>query len=270
LLFINFIKQLSLEWKKIAKEIKQIKPQLHAKISNFLFNKELGTIKGNKEIYWGIHNKFQFGWSSPELKVWIDRGNDPFTLLLPKEKRKIIDSKNIDRFKDLVHIFKNEIEIRAEGKKFKHILKSIKKKKLGNEFKVIFDKSVDGVEFYTDVDHLKQGLEKIFDEMAIRTEFPNIHISASKNIEDGYIDVKIVHIDSYPDKESSELVEEINNGDFSDIKNSFESLCDWSIETKCEDGQYKIDYLKIDEKEVVCKESKEELQGFTHILRFYR
>lgn len=266
----DFIKQLSSEWKKISKGIKQIKPQLHAKISNFLFNKELGATKDNKKVYWGIHNKFQFGWSSPELKEWIDNGNDPFTFLLPKDKRKTIDNKNIDRFKDLVHVFKNEIEIRAEGKRFKQLLKEIKKKKLGSEFKVVFDKSIDGVEFYTDVDHLKQGLEKIFDEMAIRTEFPNIKISASKNIEDGYIDVRIVHIDSYPDKESSELVEEINNGDFSDIKKSFESLCDWSIETKCEDGQFKIDYLKTDEKEVICEESKEELQGFTHILRFYR
>ena len=137
-------------------------------------------------------------------------------------------------------------------------------------FKVTFDKSIDGVEFYTDVDHLQQGLEKIVDEIALRTEFPNIHISASKNIEDGFIDIKIVHIDSYPNKESQELVEEVNNGDFADIRKSFLSLCDWSIETKCEDGQYKIDYLKIDGEKVVCIKSKVELQGFTHILRFYR
>ena len=37
---------------------------------------------------------------------------------------------------------------------------------------------------------------------------------------------------------------EINDGDFKTISERFCSLCDWSIEAKCVDGNYRINFLR--------------------------
>jgi hypothetical protein len=266
--FDVFIKQVSSEWKKVKDELKELKPQLAAKISSFLFRKNLGEkdSKGHL-IAWGEYS-VEFGWSSKELKVWSNNENDPFNFVLPEHYRKIINDNSIDRFKDIVQLFKNEIEVRSEEKRIKQIFRTIKKNKLGKEFKLKLDKSLDGIDFYTDVQHLKNGLAKIFEEIAKRTQYPQIKIEASKNISEGYIDISIIHIESFSNKESIELLAEVEDGDFSDIKKSFCSLCDWSIRDKFSDGSFQVNYLGEYENKI--NKIDEEIEGFTHILRFYK
>lgn len=270
--FDHFLEEVEKEWNKIAHEIIAIKRQLSAKIYNFIFQKELGsTDSDGRDIYWGMH-KIKFGWSSPELKEWCDEGNNPFLYLLPKDKRIPKDKSfnSIDRFKDVVELFKNEIEIKDDKKQLKKLLRDLKKEYLGNEFSVKIDPSIDGVTFYTDVQHLRYGLAKIFEEIAKRTEYPEIKIVAEKNIDDGYIDIKIIHLGSSSNKMSKELLDTIKTGDFADIKKFFTSLCDWSVVVNCEDGSYKIDYLNMYSTDVEIHQYNEDIDGFTHILRFYR
>ena len=133
------------------------------------------------------------------------------------------------------------------------------------------DKSLDGIDFYTDVQHLKNGLAKIFEEIAKRTQYPQIKIEANKNISEGYIDISIIHIESFSNKESIELLAEVEDGDFSDIKKSFCSLCDWSIRDKFSDGSFQVNYLGEYENKInKINKIDEEIEGFTHILRFYK
>ncbi len=268
--FDKFIKQINDEWKKIKGELKALKPQLTAKISNFIFRENLGEKDSNDRlIAWGEYN-VEFGWSSKELKVWCDNGNDPFDFVLPEHYRKMINDKSIDRFRDIVQLFKNEIEIRSEEKRIKKIFRKIKKDKLGKEFKLKLDKSLDGIDFYTDIQHLKKGLVKIFEEIAKRTQYPQIIIKADKNINEGYIDISIIHVGSFSNKESHELIDEVKDGDFADIKKSFCSLCDWSIQDKFSDGLFQVNYLGKDENEIKLQPIDQEIEGFTHILRFYK
>ena len=62
---------------------------------------------------------------------------------------------------------------------------------------------------------------------------------------------------------------ETENGDFADIKESLTNLCDWSIESHCEDGNFRVNYLHSNNVKDIEPLEKEPI-GFTHILRFYR
>ncbi|MCM8763708.1 MAG: hypothetical protein NC927_01305, partial [Candidatus Omnitrophica bacterium] len=113
----HFMECLKEDWKKINKSLKEISPRLHAKISNFLFNEKLGQKKekGYNES-WGEY-KLQFGWSSPQLKTYMDKNpdHDPFTYPIPNEiikKEKL----ELNYFKDYAEVFKNEIEFREDSK----------------------------------------------------------------------------------------------------------------------------------------------------------
>ncbi len=266
--FDKFMDQLKNEWNKLKNELRSLKPQLTAKISNFMFRKDLGEKDSNgRLIAWGEYN-IEFGWSSKELKEWCNNGEYPAKFFLPDHYRKMINGKSIDRFENIVQLFKNEIEIRSEEKRIKQIFREIKNDKLGKEFKLKLDKSLDGIDFYTDVQHLKNGLAKIFEEIAKRTQYSQIKIKANKNISEGYIDISIIHIGSFSNKESIELIAEVEDGDFSDIKKSFCSLCDWSIRDKFSDGSFQVNYLGEYEYEI--NKIDEEIEGFTHTLRFYK
>ncbi len=265
--FDKFIRDIGKEWKKISNDLKNLKSKTSAKINNFLFRNDLGE-KDDEDrlIVWGEHH-IAFGWSSPQLKVWCNEGHDPFKFFLPDEYRKRINGKSIDRFRDIVWLFKNEIEIRTEDKRLKEVFREIKKDILGKDFKLSLDKSLDGVDFYTDVQHFKNGLRKIFQGASTRTQYPQINIKAKKN-DKGYVDIYITHIDSFSNKEPKELSQEIENGDFEDIKESFRSLCDWSVQDRYLDESIIVDYLGEISKESF--EVEDTIDGFTHILRFYR
>jgi len=262
----NFIKKNNTAWKLISNNLKKIKPQLSAKINNFLFRDNLGE-KDDEDrlITWGEHN-IEFGWNSKELKVWCDNGNDPFKFFLPDKYRREINGKSIDRFRDIVNLFKNEIEVRTEEERLKEIFREIKKDILGKDFKLSLDRSLEGIDFYTDVQHFKNGLRNIFQEIATRTQYPQINIKAEKNIDERYVEIYITHIDSFSNKESKELLKEVENGNFADIKKSFCSLCDWSVQDRCSDGTFEVHYLG----ESSNKPPIDNIEGFTHKLRFYR
>ena len=265
----NFLKEIKIEWNKVNNRLKELTPRLHAKIISFLFSKKLGTLNltdnRNKVWRWGM-SQIQFGWSSPKLREWTKEGNSPFSYVLDEKYRKKIDGKSIDRFSDIVEVFKNEIEIRSDNNQLKKLFISKQKKYLGFDFNVEFV-NLEGVDFYTDVQHLDFGLNEIFKEIKQRKLFPKIKIEAIKNIEAGFIELCITHIDSFPNKTKEEMIKEVEDGDFSKIKEKFTSICDWSIASKLSDGNYKINYLGGEES---FEKLNEEPIGFTHILKFYK
>jgi len=263
----NFLKEIRIEWNKYEKKIKILTPRLHAKIVSFLFSKKLGmfNLEDNRNKSWGM-NSIEFGWSSPELIKWTDDGNSPFSYVLDEKYRKKINGKSIDRFSDVVEIFKNEIEIRSDNNQLKKLFISKQKEYLGFDFDVEFI-NLEGIDFYTDVQHLDFGLNEIFKEIKKRKIFSKIKVEVIKNIKAGFIELYITHINSFPHKTRDEMLKEVEDGDFSKIKEKFTSICDWSIVSKLSDGNYKINYLGGEEP---FEELNEEAIGFTHILKFYK
>lgn len=262
----EFIKQIKVEWRKINKDLKKYSKNLHAKINSFLFNTNLGG--KNKKGYieaWG-ENKVKFGWSSPDLKEWCASGAIPFEYRL-KDGASLKVGTDIETFYDLcMKVFKHEIEIKTDNNRLKNLFLDIADKQLGFDFKVV-DKNLEGKDFYTDVQWLKSALNKIFEEIKKRTTHPDIIISAAD--EDNVLEIKIIQIGAVPNKTSEQLIDRKDKGSFGSIATELCSLCDWSIEAKCDDGNYKINYLK--SSEVASFENiNKEPKGFTHILRFYK
>lgn len=272
--YLDYIEKLKLAWKKIDKPLKNLSIRLHAKINSFLFSEKLGTQKDENHNYtWG-DNQITFGWSSPELRDWCldttkkTKGNNPFDYQLDEKYKKEVNGKTIATFYDIcMNVFKHEIEIRSEVNQLYKIFMDFKKS-LGSKFSIKIDSQLKGQDFYTDVHWLKGGINTIFSEIKKREQQNKIEIQLKED-NDIFLELHIIQFDSFSDKQVHKLKLEINDGDFKTISERFCSLCDWSIETQCLDGNYRINFLRdkrIDLIETIDYKPK----GFTHILRFYK
>ena len=104
--------------------------------------------------------------------------------------------------------------------------------------------------------------------MKKREDFKNIEVTTTE-LDDRSIEIKIIQIDSFANKNANDMFEEVNNGDFADIKESLKNLCDWSIESSFEDENFRVNFLHSNNvKDIEILETKP--LGFTHILRFYK
>ena len=66
------------------------------------------------------------------------------------------------------------------------------------------------------------------------------------------------------------MIQKVKGGDFADIKNNLKNLCDWSIENRDSNGKiYRVNYLISKPLERI-EYIDEKIEGFTHILRFYK
>lgn len=265
--FDDFIEKIKIEWKKISKDIAIVSPRLYAKIHSFLFNPLLGKEKKNGEIdSWGLH-QIKFGWSSPQLKEWTDKGNPPFEYELEKDLIQEIDGKTISIFMHIVEIFKKEIEIRTAQNDLKNIFYK-KINFLGPDFSIKL-KDLEGVDFYTDVQWFQKALNQIFSEIKTRAEHPEVNIGVIKNTELKTVEIYISQVGSMPNKTVNEMKEEIEDGHFETIYTSLKSLCDWSIEAEFSDGAYRINYLT--DTDLISTQKLDPIPaGFTHILKFYK
>jgi len=267
----NFLKQVKKEWFKINKDLKEIAPRFKSKIYGFLLNEKLGEKNDNGfNKAWG-ENKIEFGWSSPKLKEWCsDNKKLPFDYELDKELKKEVNGQDIEKFGDIVKLFKQEIEVKSDLISLKKIFRDIVSKNLGSDFNITYSEELETVDFYTDVHWLKIGIQQIFEEIKKRTQYPNIVIEATSNIEKREIEIRIIQKESVSDRGSKEMFERANvQGNISEIKKAFCSLCDWSVESKFRDGNYRINFLA-DEIIENIEPLKNEPIGFIHILRFYK
>ena len=101
-----------------------------------------------------------------------------------------------------------------------------------------------------------------------KRKYKNIEL-ITRELEDRSIEIIITQIGSVADKNVKTLLEDVNDGDFADIKKALTNLCDWSVESICEDGSFRINYLHSNNVKDI-EQLETEVKGFTHILRFYR
>lgn len=264
----NFLNEVKNTFDSIDEDLKRLSPNLHEKITKFLFSDQL-----NQDNTWGL-NRMSFGWSSPELKAWAkieeskQNGKKAIYFPLPDANISQINGSTVTTFDDVCNVFKNEIEIRDDGK-LSMLLEVLEEDILGFDFEVEY-KNLDNLSFYTDVDYLRNGLVKIFEQFKddSRKEYNLITIEAVPEEKGQFIDLFISQKGSEATKEPSALAKEIKDGDFQDIRTSFLSLCDWSILVKYQNSYYKIDYLSPNTETTVSEVSTAP-DGFTHQLRFY-
>lgn len=265
----KFINEVKLTFEELEDDLKYLSPNLYEKITKFLFADNLSS-----NNTWGF-NRIGFGWSSPELKEWAYREESKQdgkkAIYFPLEEKYVqqINGKTITTFEDVCNVFKNEIEIRDDDK-LSMLLEELEEEILGFDFEVEYI-NLENISFYTDVEYLKNGLTKIFEQFKdeTRKEYNHILIEAISCEEGNYTDLFITQINSSTKKDSNTMMKEIDNGDFQDIRKTFLSLCDWSIIGKFKDGFFKIDYLSLENENVIKEEINSIPSGFTHKLRFY-
>ncbi len=265
----NFMIEVKKTFETIDDDLKFLSPNLYEKISKFLFSDQL-----NENNTWGM-NRIGFGWSSPELEQWAYKeeskadGKKAIYFQLPNEHVKQVDGKTISNFDDVCNVFKNEIEIRDNGK-LSMLLEDLEEEVLGFDFEVEY-KNLSNISFYTDVEYLRNGLIKIFEQFKVdsRKEYNSIIIEAIPGENGKYIDLFITQVGSNATKSPDALVNEIENGDFQDIRASFLSLCDWSILGEYQNDFFKIDYLSADTEKINVTRPIAVPDGFTNQLRFY-
>ena len=259
--FDNFISEVKKQWDSIKNDLEKLSPNLYKKICTFILDKN-----PSKDYSWCSQADINIGWSSLEgLKEWCDSGNDPFKFKLKKSFR--VNDKTINTFGKVIDLFKQEIEMRDDFNTLSNILLKIKKQ-FKQTLTINYDNNKLNKQFYTDVQNIKEALKTILKQMEKRAESNKecnqIEISLSYP-DSGYYELNIKQKNSFSPLKPQELLEEVKDGDFEDIKNKLENLCDWSIENK----KNRINYL-ISNNIKNIEELDAEVDGFTHILRFYK
>lgn len=247
--------------KKEFDEAKRKNPDVYSKllrrVEEFAFKEKPNwTIrKGKKET------TINLGWKSKEFIDW-----EASSLVHP-----CMDSVWNTK---MIEPFKKTIEVR-DGMLLEIIEETISlvfSKEDLDIFVINYDKTnlLSG-RFFTDVDWFGQAIYKILSgtkKKAEKNGFYNISIEYKEVFENNYKCLKIIHLDSKPNRssESNDLI----SGDFKDIRSVLWSLCNWAIEAEFSNG-FRRKYLLWDTniKETSFEIPKEEVKGFTHLLLFY-
>ena len=254
-------------YSKFSKPLKGLSENLNGKIYNFLFNKEIaksgwGDINPKKRIY--------FGWSSPELLEACknDISLNPEDFILPEKFQIQRSGKTLQKFKHIIDVFKNEIEVRDENsallnlilQKHDNYLISFSAPKVSN---------LENKTFYTDIQWLSKALDLIFEGIQKYPQHPVVEYTVNENNNDILV-LTILHRNSF--KYGLSIYDDklnLKRGDFSTIKDRLRNLCDWCIESEFAEGAYRINYL-VSDNENPAHEKIISAEGFKHILTFYK
>lgn len=263
--FENFLNKIKSEFKEM-KDLKDLNKQLWSKILSFLLNKKVGNSG------WGIH-RIKFGWSSPELlqEMRLNPNQKPENLVIPLKAQFHLKTNKgiqlIQKFQQVIDIFKNEIEIRDENSALLELILEMHDNYLeGFEIKQI--SNLENKNFYTDVDYLRKALSLIFENIQKRRKFNTV--SYILNEDSNTYTLEILHIGSFVKGRSiKDQKLSLKYGDMSTIKDRLKNLCDWSIESEFIEGPCRINYLVSDEDSEPYTKIKE-AQGFKYIFTFYK
>ena len=257
--FNGFIKKVNSQRETFEEELEELSPSIHRKIYNFLLNKD------PKSQGWLAKDNISIGWSSLDgLEKWCNDGNNPFDFKLSTSF--IVNKREIARFGDVINLFKQEIEIRKEYHMLQNFFMDIQENM--SDFYSIETAKLNNKNFYADVESFRIALHKIFSEIQKR-EFAEIKVEAVDTTGE-YIDIKIIQVGSFSLNSEAEMLKEVEDGDFADIKKLLTNLCDWSIESSFQNESYRINYLKSDKKTLELEQLDYQPKGFTHRLRFYK
>lgn len=221
----------------------------YVKIKNFLLSEENDS--------WS-QEQITIGWRSPQLRTWCE--NNPglwpstsdlleyapgFTFEEPMEFKNF----SAANFREIIKKFKKEFQFRNDYP-IELFLKEI-----AFDYPVLdFEFDVpSGIEFYTDVEKIKQAIKDILNVSSVKVIEENINnkikfILREENIVNGsQISLSIKHEGFSIKKSASTYIDrhlKSNEGDFySKLKNKLDGVVDWKLKARFEDGYYEISLL---------------------------
>lgn len=264
--FDGYMDAVKKQFESIKNELEELSPNLYKKVYTFLLE-----TNPDEHYSWCHKTHVKIGWSSLDgLQEWCDNGNKPesFTLKKPICYEEDFETRKLTKFKDIINLFKQEIEIRANFNNLENLFAN-QVEALGSNFNLDLSAAKLSRQFYTDVEKFSNALDRIFADMGTRIEYSNIKVITTE-LEDRSIEIKITQIDSYSSMSSTALLQRAKQaGDISEIKNALINLCDWSIESSFEGENFRVNFLHSNNvKDIEILETKP--RGFTHILRFYK
>ncbi|WP_051349489.1 reverse transcriptase domain-containing protein [Chryseobacterium gregarium] len=261
----DFLIMAEREYKTISYDLSILSKPLNAKIWTFLFSDNFS------KNGWGMFN-VRFGWNSMELHKYLNGNpnNKPESYILPEEFQQNIKKYGksflIQSFKNVIDLFKNEIEIRDENSTLEDIVISLHKTYL-NGFNILKIENLANKNFYTDVDYLYKALELVFHNIQKRPQYPNVGY-IGYDFED-YFCLEIMHFESNAKGKSfKDSKFTLKEGDFGTISNYLKNLCDWSIESSFSEGTYQVNFLS--SKNISPYKLKSSSEGFKYIFKFYK
>lgn len=263
----EFLKIAESQYRKFSFQLNSLSKNLHGKINTFLFDKEIakkgwGDINPKKRIY--------FGWSSPEL---LEACNDDISLnpedfILPEKYQIQRSGKTLQKFKHIIDVFKNEIEVRDENSALLNLILQ-KHDNYLISFSAPQVSNLENKTFYTDIQWLGKALDLIFEGIQKYPQHPVVEYAVNENNNDRLV-LTILHRNSF--KNGLSICDDklnLKRGDFSTIKDKLRNLCDWCIESEFAEGAYRINYL-VSDIEIPAYEKIMSAEGFKHILTFYK
>ena len=209
------------------------------------------------------------GWNSPELLEACTRDPHlkPEEFFLPDQYQDVIGGKTIQKFKHVIDIFKNEIEIRDENDVLQRLILDKHDLYLGG-FPAAITHNLDNKNFYTDVQWISKSLNLIFESIQKR-EKTAVSYSILEEDKDRYT-LEILHRGSFnTGKSITDNNLNLTKGDFRTIARWLQNLCDWSIESEFKEGSYRLNFLSSNPK-AVPYEQIAQADGFKHRLTFYK
>jgi len=259
----TFLSAVDYQYSLFSFALKSLSNNLNGKIFGFLLNKKI------YESGWGTH-RVQFGWSSPELlQATLDNpGLNPEDVILPIQYQRKIEGKTIQKFKHVIDLFKNEIEIRDENSAL-HQLILQKHDKYLSAFEPPVVENLRNKTFYTDVQWLSNALNLIFENISNRPDHKKVSYSLNDSQHDRNV-LRITHQgSSNAGKSYTDYKFAPDSGSFGDVKTYLTNLCDWSVESAFAEGNFRINYL-VSNPDIPAVEKLPSVSGFTHVLTFYK
>jgi hypothetical protein len=229
-------------------------------IKQFAFDSQQTTWTSLSEDY-TKPKKINIGWASRELRDWSKKNN------LHPIKR--------EEYKEIVNDFRRITRI--ESPNLERLIDMILEEEMGDELKKWEISKIDlsKADFYTHVQFLKDALSVIIVEIKKHSNEDikkKITLKYERGIsEDGYYlrKLKIVHHNSYPNKELGLLIQEWGEkGNMGNIQSNLKGYCHWSIETLIEGVPKKVNILK-DTNISQVEKLDDYPEGFIHELTFY-
>ena len=244
--FSKFLKDVIQQFNLIKDELKTLSPSLHQTIYDFIINEKNTT---SWSSFNGLEEYVNNGGESSEYKI------------------------NGIAFGDIINEFKHKIEFRNSENKLRSIFDKWKMK-LGRDFKLNIDDSLNGIAIYTDTELFIDVIDDIFKDIEEkRSTFKDIEVKLIKE-DFNYVELYIIHKNSKANRSAEDMLErfEFEKGDIQGIGKNLANLCDWSIESADSDGKpYRVNYLKSEDIDSIepPKTVSTDL-GFTHVFRFYK
>ena len=269
----DFMDKIFVEWQIISKELINLNKQLNAKISNFLFNKELGSKKVDSKFFisWG-EKRLKFGWSSPALKEYMSLPDKyPFACSIPYEIRELDKQHSLLYFKDYVSVFKNEIEIREDNNTLEKLFNDLWQNTLSYDFN-LEQENVRGISFFTDVAYFRSAMELTLKMCASRPQYPKILVIVEPYFESKYILLKIIQKESECQRDIDDpKICKPSGGDLATIINKVNNLADFSIVSNFYKNKktFRINYITSFENVPHIEELNHSCEGFTYEFKFF-